>query len=98
MVKKPVKNIIPDGAADRGPRDENSVLEVLFDAHMEKEYLEHGDVKQCFRNLFVLLDSVPDDAMEAVIDAVCHLCQTCEYAGFVGGMQTAIRLTVGLCI
>lgn len=90
MVEKPVKNVTPDGAADRGLGDENSVLEILFDAHMAKENAEHDTVKQCFRNLFALLDSVSEDELEAVTDAVCELCKNCEYAGFVGGMKTAI--------
>lgn len=36
MAENPVKNVTPDGAADRGPGDENSVLEVLFDATWRK--------------------------------------------------------------
>lgn len=98
MAENPAKKVTQDGAADRGPEDENSVLEVLFDAHMAKENTEHDAVKQCFRNLFALLDNVSEDQMEAVTDAVCELCKNCEYAGFVGGMKTAIRLTYELNI
>lgn len=98
MAENPVKKVTPDGVADCGPMDENSVLEILFDAHMVKENAEHDTVKQCFRNLFTLLDSVSEDEMEAVTDAVCELCKNCENAGFVGGMKTAIRLAYELNI
>ncbi len=91
-------SVITEGAASSGPGNKNSVFEVLFDAHMEKENAEHGSVKQCFRNLFALLDSVSEDELEAVTDAVCELCEYCEYAGFVGGMKTAIRLAYELNI
>lgn len=93
MAEYPVKNNIPDGAADRGPKVEDSVVEVLFDVHMKKENAEHDNVKQCFRNLFALLDSISYDDLESVTDAVCELCEACEYAGFVGGMKSAIQLT-----
>lgn len=98
MAENPVKNVTQNGAADCGPNDENSVLEILFDAHMAKENAEHDTVKHCFRNLFALLDSVSEEEMEAVTDAVCELCKNCEYAGFVGGMKTAIRLAYELNI
>ncbi len=91
-------SVIPDGAADRGPIEEDSVLEILFDAHMAKENAEHDTVKQCFRNLFALLDGLSEGEMEAVTDEVCELCKNCEYAGFVGGMKTAIRLIYELNI
>lgn len=92
MAENPAKNVTQNRAADRGLSDENSILEVLFDAHIAKENAEHDTVKQCFQNLFALLDNVSEDGMEAVTDAVCELCKNCEYAGFVGGMKTAIRL------
>ena len=91
MADYPVSNH-PDGAADCGPKVENSVVEVLFDVHMQKENAEHDNVKQCFRNLFGLLDNMSYDDLEAVTDAVCNLCETCEYAGFVGGMKSGIQL------
>ena len=94
----PKRNILPDGAADRGPEDEASVLEVLFEAYVEHDGTEHAGVKRCFRNLYALFDSIPNGKLEAVTDAVCDLCQTCEYAGFVGGMQTAFRLARELSI
>lgn len=98
MAENPVKNVTQNGAADRGPNDENSVLEILFDAHMSKENAEHNTVKQCFRNLFALLDEVSEAELETITDAVCELCKNCEYAGFVGGMKTAIRLAYELNI
>lgn len=98
MAEKPEKNVTPDGAADRGPEGDASVLEVLFEAYVEHNGAEHADVKRCFRNLYALFDSIPNDKLETVTDAVCDLCQTCEYAGFVGGMQTAIRLARELSI
>lgn len=98
MAENPVKNVTQSGAADRGLWDENSVLEVLFDAHMAKTNAEQDIVKQCFRNLFALFDGVSEDKLEAVTDAVCELCKNCEYAGFVGGMKTAIQLACELSI
>lgn len=98
MAENPAKNVTPDGAADRAPEEETSVLEVLFEAYVEHDGAEHADVKRCFRNLYALFDSIPNDKLEAVTDAVCDLCQTCEYAGFVGGMQTAIRIACELSI
>lgn len=98
MAENPAKDVTPNGAADRGPGDENSVLEILFDAHMAKENAEHDTVKQCFRNLFALLDGVSEDKLEAVTDAVCELRKNCEYEGFVGGIKTAIRLAYELNI
>ena len=98
MADNPVKNVTPDEAADRGPEEDSSALEVLFEAYVEHDGAEHADVKRCFRNLYALFDSIPNDKLEAVTDAVCDLCQTCEYAGFVGGMQTAFRLARKLSI
>ena len=98
MAENHTKNVTPDGAADRGLGDENSVLEILFDAHMVKENTEQDHVKQCFRNLFASLDGIPEDKLEAVTDAVCELCKIREYEGFVGGMKTAIRLAYELNI
>ena len=98
MAENHAKNVTPDGAADRGPGEETPVLEVLFEAYVEHDGADHADVKRCFNNLYALFDSIPNDKLEAVTDAVCDLCQTCEYAGFVGGMQTAFRLACELSI
>lgn len=72
--------------------EESSILKVLFDTYVDKDSVEHEEVKQCFRNLYALLDNIPNDTLDAVTDTVCSMCHTSEYAGFVGGMQTAIRL------
>lgn len=98
MAENPVKNVTQNRAADRDPDEDASVLEVLFEAYVEHDGAEHADVKRCFRNLYALFDSISNDKLEAVTDAVCDLCQTCEYVGFVGGMQTAIRLACELSI
>ena len=98
MAENPVKNVTQSGAADRGPEENACVLEVLFEAYVEHDGADHADVKRCFNNLYALFDSIPNDKLEAVTDAVCDLYQTCEYAGFVGGMQTAFRLACELSI
>ena len=98
MAENHAKNVTPDGAADRGPGEETPVLEVLFEAYVEHNGSEHAGEKRCFRNLYALFDSIPNDKLETVTDAVCELCKNCEYADFVGGMKTVIRLAYELNI
>ena len=91
MEKDVITTTIPEGTTDCGPKEKSPIFKALFDAYVEMDRAEHVDAKHSFRNLYALLDNIPYDKPKTVTDAVCDLCQTCEYAGFVSGMQTAIR-------
>ena len=81
------------GADDSGPNEERSVVQVLFGMHSENDNTEYADVKRCIKNLLLLLDGIPDNTKEKVTDIICDLCVNSEFAGFVGGMRTAYRLS-----
>ena len=92
MDKKTTATTKTEGAANSGPKENSSILQMLFDAHSEHDNAEHENVRRYFWNLLDLLDGISDEPMEAAKNALCSLCTSCEYAGFIGGMQTAIRL------
>lgn len=92
MNNQPSTTTKTEGAANCCPERNDSVLKVLFDAHSEHENSEHENVRRYFWNFLDLLDGISDEPMDAVKNTLYSLCASCEYAGFIGGMQTAIRL------
>lgn len=98
MEENPTRNTLQETATSNNFKKESSILQVLFNAYSEGDNAEHEDVNRNFQNLYDLLDDISTETQDAVIDVVCNLCVACEYAGFVGGMQTAIRLVEELNI
>ena len=92
MDKQTTATTKTKGATSSGLRERLPVMQVLFNAHVERSGAEQDDVKRYFGELLTILDCIYDDKMEAVTDTVCNLCEAYEYNGFVGGLQTAIRL------
>ena len=87
-----------EGAATCGPKRNDSVLKVLFDAYLETNSEELEDALRCYSNLRTLLDGISHEKMEDLTDAMNILCDACEYAGFIGGIHTGMRLASELNI
>ena len=92
MDKQTTATMRKEGTANCGPKEKYSIVQVLFDAHSEHENAEHENVRRYFWNFLDLLDGISDEPMDAVKNTLYSLCASCEYAGFIGGMQTAVRL------
>ena len=72
--------------------DTSSVLDILYEAYSEHNYVLTDEMKEGMHELYLLMANVPPDTVEAVMCRVCALCCTHEYAGFAGGVQTGIQL------
>lgn len=73
-------------------RDTSSVMDILYEAYSERNYVLSDEMKEGMHELCLLMANVPPDTVEAVICQVYALCCTHEYAGFAGGVQTGIQL------
>ena len=98
MNNQPSATTKTEGAANCGPERNDSVQKVLFDAYLETNSTERENLLRCFMNLYDLLDSISHEKMEDLTDAMNILCDACEYAGFIGGIHTGMRLASELNI
>lgn len=72
--------------------DADSVLNLLYEAYSEINSMEDAQIKAGFHDLYQLMNGVPLEKMDEIINPVCFLCREHERSGFVHGVQIGIRL------
>ena len=72
--------------------DADSVLNLLYEAYSEINSMEDAQIKAGFFDLYQLMNGVPLEKMDEIINPVCFLCREHERSGFVHGVQIGIRL------
>lgn len=72
--------------------DADSVLNLLYEAYSEINSMEDAQIKAGFHELYQLMNGVPLEKMDEIINPVCFLCREHERSGFVHGVQIGIRL------
>ena len=72
--------------------DTDSVLNLLYEAYSEMDPMEGDQIRAGFHELYQLMNGVPLEKMDEIINPVCFLCREHERSGFVHGVQIGIRL------
>lgn len=72
--------------------DTDSVLSLLYEAYSEIDPMEDGRIKAGFHELYQLMNGVPLEKMDEIINPVCFLCREHERSGFVHGVQIGMLL------
>ncbi len=72
--------------------DADSVLNLLYEAYSEIDPMEDAQIKTGFHELYQLMNGVPLERMDEIINPVCFLCREHERSGFVHGVQIGMLL------
>ena len=72
--------------------DANSVLNLLYEAYSEIDPMEGDQIRAGFHELYQLMNGVPLEKMDEIINPLCFLCREHERSGFVHGVQIGMLL------
>ena len=72
--------------------DADSVLNLLYEAYSECNPMADAQIKAVFHELYQLMNGVPLEKMDEIINPVCFLCREHERLGFVHGVQIGMLL------
>lgn len=75
-----------------GLGDADSVLNLLYEAYSEMDPMEDDQIRAGFHELYQLMNGVPLEKMDEIINPVCFLCRKHERLGFVHGVQIGMLL------
>ena len=85
-----LRDRIPSHPPDLGVTD--SVLNLLYEAYSEMDPMEGDQIRAGFHELYQLMNGVPLEKMDEIINPVCFLCREHERSGFVHGVRIGILL------
>ena len=72
--------------------DADSVLNLLYEAYSEMDPREDDQIRAGFHELDQLMNGVPLEKMDEIINPVCFLCREHERSGFEHGVQIGMLL------
>ena len=72
--------------------DGESILSLLYEAYGDANRIDDDQIKADFGELYGLLNGMPAQEMDWIINPVCALCRDHERSGFVYGVQVGIWL------
>lgn len=72
--------------------DEESVLEILYEYHLEHQTYDNEQIRADFNALYQQMHGMPLKEIDKVIYAVCDLCRDHELAGFIEGIKIGFHL------
>ena len=72
--------------------DTDSVLNLLYEAYSECNPMADAQIKAGFHELYQLMNGVPLEKMDEIINPVCFLRREHERSGFVHGVQIGMLL------
>ena len=72
--------------------DAESVLEMLYNCHNERNPYDNDQIKADFNALYQQMHGMPLREMDKVIYTVCTLCRDHEKAGFIEGIRLGVLL------
>lgn len=70
----------------------DSVLEMLYDCHNERNPYDDDRIKADFQRLYQTMNGMSLREMDQILDPVCTLCRDHERAGFVAGVRIGFAL------
>ena len=70
----------------------DSVLNLLYEAYSEMDPMEGDQIRVRFHELYQLMNGVPLEKMDEIINPVCFLFREHERSGFVHGVRIGILL------
>ena len=70
----------------------DSVLNLLYEAYSECNPMADAQINAGFHELYQLMNGVPLEKMDEIINPVCFLCREHERSGFVHGVQIGMLL------
>jgi hypothetical protein len=71
---------------------EKSVLEILYEYHLEHQTYDNEQIRADFNALYQQMHGMPLKEVDKVIYAVCDLCRDHELAGFIEGIKIGFHL------
>ena len=75
-------------------RDGESVLSLRYEAYGDINRMYNDQIKADFAELYQLLNEMPLQEMDWIINPVCALCRDHERNGFVHGVQLGAQLVL----
>ena len=81
---------------DPGDSDCGTVLDQLYQAYAESHESDPPEIRDGFKELDALLDSLPLNDNNAVWNLCCQLCTAYEYKAFIDGLQYGAHLILEL--
>ena len=72
--------------------NEKSVLEILYEYHLEHQTYDNEQIRADFNALYQQMHGMPLKEVDKVIYAVCDLCRDHELAGFIEGIKIGFHL------
>ena len=77
---------------DPGDSDCETVLDQLYQAYAESHESDPSEIRDGFKELDDLLDSLSLDDNNAVWNLCCQLCTAYEHKAFIDGLQYGVNL------
>lgn len=74
------------------PEKTQSVLELLYEAYMDKHNTTTEQIREDFRELNMAVQDIPLKDCDKIIDPVCALCWSHEKNGFINGVKIGMQL------
>ena len=81
---------------DPGDSDCETVLDQLYQAYAESHESDPPEIRDGFKELDALLDSLPLNDNNAVWNLCCQLCTAYEHKAFIDGLQYGAHLMLEL--
>ena len=86
-IAQRLKAYIESHPFDPGDSDCETVLDQLYQAYAESHESDPPEIRDGFKELDDLLDSLPLDDNNAVWNLCCQLCTAYEHKAFLDGLQ-----------
>ena len=91
---KALKACITTSPPDLG--NEDSVLEMLYEAYSESSAMYDDEIKADFHALYEAMHGMPLREMDKIVYPVCTLCRDHQKSGFIEGVRIGFLLCTEL--
>ena len=91
-IAQRLKAYIESHPFDPGDSDCDTVLDQLYQAYAESHESDPPEIRDGFKELDALMDSLPLDDNNAVWNLCCQLCTAYEHKAFIDGLQYGAHL------
>lgn len=86
-----LKTRIASNPPDLG--DEDSILGILYEAHIESNAMYNDEIKASFHALYEAMNGIPLSEMDQIIYPVCTICRSHQKSVFIEGVRVGIQLS-----
>ena len=76
--------------------NEDSVLEMLYEAYSESSAMYDDEIKADFHALYEAMHGMPLREMDKIVYPVCTLCRDHQKSGFIEGVRVGVHLYTNL--